>query len=210
MSFTDLLYRERMVAIVRGRDAEAALRTVAVLCEEGVGLVEISLTTSDALSVISRAVALGADSMIGAGTVLTGEQADGVRDAGADFVVTPALAEGSLRAKELGLPVIAGAMTPTEAVRAVQEGADAVKLFPASAGGPDYLKALRDPLPDIPFVPTGGVDATAARAYLDNGAAAVGVGSPVAGTAPDGGDLDGLPTRIRGFLAALAPYRGQR
>lgn len=82
-------------------------------------------------------------------------------------------------------------------------GADAVKLFPAAAvGGPEYLRALRAPFPDVPFVPVGGVDAAASRRYLAFGALAVGVGSPLIGDAADGGDPDALRARIRAFRAA--------
>ncbi|MFE3252198.1 bifunctional 4-hydroxy-2-oxoglutarate aldolase/2-dehydro-3-deoxy-phosphogluconate aldolase [Streptomyces sp. NPDC059209] len=209
MSFTDRLRRERVIAIVRGTDPQAAERTVRTLREEGVALIEVSLTTPDAAGIIARCSREGGDSLIGAGTVLTGDDARAVHQAGAAFVVTPALAEGSVTAHALGLPVVAGALTPTEIVRAVSEGAAAVKLFPASVGGPAYLRALRDPLPGVPFVPTGGVDAEAARAYLEAGALAVGVGSPIVGDAPRGGDMDELRARCRAFLAALAAHRDQ-
>ncbi|WP_030417734.1 bifunctional 4-hydroxy-2-oxoglutarate aldolase/2-dehydro-3-deoxy-phosphogluconate aldolase [Streptomyces sp. SCSIO 75703] len=207
MTFTDRLRRERVIAIVRGTDPKAAERTVHTLREEGVALIEVSLTTPDAAGIIARCARAAGDALIGAGTVLTGDDAREVQQAGAAFVVTPALAEGSATAHALGLPVVAGALTPTEVVRAVDEGATAVKLFPASVGGPDYLRALRDPLPGVPFVPTGGVDATAARAYLEAGAVAVGVGSPIVGDAPRGGDPDALRERCRAFLGALAGHR---
>ncbi|SCD59669.1 bifunctional 4-hydroxy-2-oxoglutarate aldolase/2-dehydro-3-deoxy-phosphogluconate aldolase [Streptomyces sp. DvalAA-19] len=207
MSFTDRLRRERVIAIVRGSDPKAAERTVHTLREEGVGLIEVSLTTPDAADVIARCVREAGGALIGAGTVLTADDARAVQQAGAAFVVTPALAEGSVTAHALGLPVVAGALTPTEVVRAVAEGATAVKLFPASVGGPAYLRSLREPLPHVPFVPTGGVDAETARAYLEAGALAVGVGSPIVGDAPHGGDLDALRTRCRAFLAAVAGHR---
>ncbi|MEV0781022.1 bifunctional 4-hydroxy-2-oxoglutarate aldolase/2-dehydro-3-deoxy-phosphogluconate aldolase [Streptomyces sp. NPDC050433] len=209
MRFTDRLRRERVIAIVRGTDPQAAERTVHTLREEGVALIEVSLTTPDAAGIIARCARESGDSLIGAGTVLTGDDARAVQQAGAAFVVTPALAEGSVTAHALGLPVVAGALTPTEIVRAVSEGAAAVKLFPASVGGPSYLRALRDPLPGVPFVPTGGVDTEAARAYLEAGALAVGVGSPIVGDAPRGGDVDELRARCRAFLAALAAHRDQ-
>ncbi|MFI9629936.1 bifunctional 4-hydroxy-2-oxoglutarate aldolase/2-dehydro-3-deoxy-phosphogluconate aldolase [Streptomyces sp. NPDC052042] len=207
MSFTDRLRRERLIAIVRGTDPRAAEQTVHTLLEEGVALIEVSLTTPDAAGIIARCTREAGDALIGAGTVLTGDDARAVQQAGAAFVVTPALAEGSVTAHTLGLPVVAGALTPTEIVRAVTEGATAVKLFPASVGGPAYLRTLRDPLPGVPFVPTGGVDADAARAYLEAGALAVGVGSPIVGDAPRGGDLNALRERCRSFLAALTGHR---
>lgn len=204
-AFTHALRRERLVAIVRGGDPGAALRTVVALAEEGVRLVEVSLTTPGACDVIGRAVReigkAGTDAVVGAGTVVTREDALRARDAGARWLVTPALGEGVEQAVALGVPVLAGALTPTEAVAAMRTGASAVKLFPASLGGPGYLRALRDPLPDVPFVPVGGVDAGAAREYLAAGAVAVGVGSTLVGDAPGGGDPAALRERARAFLA---------
>ncbi|WP_262403504.1 bifunctional 4-hydroxy-2-oxoglutarate aldolase/2-dehydro-3-deoxy-phosphogluconate aldolase [Actinomadura sp. CNU-125] len=103
------------------------------------------------------------------------------------------------------MPVLAGALTPTEVAAAAASGVDAVKLFPASAHGPGYLKALRDPFPDVPFVPVGGVGRDEAVEYLALGAVAVGVGSPLCGDAPHGGDLDALRARARAFVAAVRP-----
>ncbi|MFF2639429.1 bifunctional 4-hydroxy-2-oxoglutarate aldolase/2-dehydro-3-deoxy-phosphogluconate aldolase [Streptomyces niveus] len=195
----------RLVAIVRGDDPDAALRTVLALVDEGIALVEVSLSGRDALDVIARArAALGPAAPLGAGTVLTAADAHAVHRAGADFVVTPAVCEGVTAARELGLPVLAGVMTPTEIVAALRAGACAVKIFPAAqAGGPAYLRALQGPFPDVPFVPVGGVDAAAARAYLDAGALAVGIGSPLVGDAAsteDGAGVDALRARARTFL----------
>ncbi|MHC3475380.1 bifunctional 4-hydroxy-2-oxoglutarate aldolase/2-dehydro-3-deoxy-phosphogluconate aldolase [Streptomyces sp. 7R007] len=195
----------RLVAIVRGGDADAALRTVLALAQEGIDLIEVSLSGADALGVITRcAEELGPGRPIGAGTVLTADDARAARDAGAAFAVTPGLGAGADTARELGLPVLAGVMTPTEIITAQAQGADALKLFPAAqAGGPAYLKALRAPFPDAVFVPVGGVDLDAARAYLAAGATAVGVGSPLVGDAADGGSLSALRERARAFLAAV-------
>ncbi|MEU6850859.1 bifunctional 4-hydroxy-2-oxoglutarate aldolase/2-dehydro-3-deoxy-phosphogluconate aldolase [Actinacidiphila alni] len=199
------LRARRLVAIVRGADPDAALAAVLTLVEEGVTLVEVSLSGRDALDVIARArAALGPGAPLGAGTVLTARDARDAHRAGADFVVTPALGEGVTAARELGLPVLAGVMTPTDVVAAVRLGATALKIFPAAqAGGPDYLRALRGPFPDLPFVPVGGVDARAARAYLAAGALAVGVGSPLVGDAADGGSAAALRARARDFLATV-------
>jgi 2-dehydro-3-deoxyphosphogluconate aldolase/(4S)-4-hydroxy-2-oxoglutarate aldolase len=95
-------------------------------------------------------------------------------------------------------------LTPTEVHSAMDRGAAAIKLFPASLGGPRYLSALRDPFPGVPFVPVGGVDADAARDYLGRGAVAVGVGSPLVGDAASGGDLAALRERARAYLALAA------
>lgn len=157
MDLLTSLRTHRIVAIVRGDDADAALRTVLTLVEEDLPLIEVSLSGKDALDVIRRArAALGPGAPLGAGTVLTADDAHAVRDAGADFVVTPAVCEAVTEAKLLGLPVLAGVMTPTDIVAAQRLGADAFKIFPAAqAGGPGYLRALHGPFPDAPFVPVG-------------------------------------------------------
>jgi len=201
----DLLKARRLLAIVRGDDPAAVLRSIDVLAEEGVTLIEVSLTGAEALPVIRKAVsALGARVHLGAGTVLTARDAVAVRDAGAAFVVTPGLGEGVDEAVRLGLPVLAGATTPTEVISATTRGAAAVKLFPASAGGVSYLRALRGPFPDVPFVPVGGVGLDSVRDYLRAGAVAVGLGSPLLGDAPHGGDPDGLRRRVRTALDLVA------
>lgn len=202
--FRERLADQRLLAIVRGADADAALRTVLTLAEEGVDLVEVSLVTADATEVIRRArMALGEDAGLGAGTVVTAEDAARAADAGASYLVTPALGEGLAAGRRLGLPVLAGALTPTEILTAMDAGADAVKLFPASLGGVPYLRALRDPFPHLLFVPVGGVDAAAAAGYLRAGAVAVGVGSPLVGDAASGGSIDELRARIRRFREVL-------
>ncbi|WUH90899.1 bifunctional 4-hydroxy-2-oxoglutarate aldolase/2-dehydro-3-deoxy-phosphogluconate aldolase [Streptomyces sp. NBC_00433] len=206
MDLLTALRTHRLVAIVRGTDPEAAHRAVMALTEEGVALVEISLSGKGALDVIARSrAALGPAAPLGAGTVLTADDARAAQAAGADFAVTPGLGEGVTTARELGMPVLAGVMTPTDIVTARRMGAEALKIFPAEqAGGPGYLRALRGPFPDLAFVPVGGVDAPAARSYLAAGATAVGVGSPLLGDAADGGSLDALRVRARAFLAAVA------
>jgi 2-dehydro-3-deoxyphosphogluconate aldolase / (4S)-4-hydroxy-2-oxoglutarate aldolase len=198
--FAQLLRSHRLLAIVRGRDREAALRTVLALADSGVRLIEVSLTSADALAVIGGARAeLGPEAALGAGTVLSGGDAERAADAGASFLVTPGVVP-DVRAADL--PVLMGALTPSEIAAAVRSGAAAVKLFPASLGGPGYLRALRDPFPGVPFVPVGGVGLEAASEYLAAGACAVGVGSPLIGDAASGGDLDQLKSRISAWKAA--------
>ncbi|WP_329267037.1 bifunctional 4-hydroxy-2-oxoglutarate aldolase/2-dehydro-3-deoxy-phosphogluconate aldolase [Streptomyces sp. NBC_01451] len=197
MNLVESLRTHRLLAIVRGKDPAAALSTVRTLAEEGIAAVEVSLTTTDALTVIRQARAgLGPGALLGAGTVRSAEDAARAVDAGASYLVTPALVDGL---EAYGVPVLMGALTPTEIEAALARGAAAIKLFPASFGGPGYLKALRDPFPEVSFVPVGGVDAQAARDYLDRGALAVGVGSPLVGDAADGGDLDRLRSRAAEF-----------
>lgn len=205
MKLLDALQKHRLVAIVRGNHPDSSLDAVLTLHELGVPLVEVSLTTPGATDVVRRAVdAIGPDATIGCGTVVTAEDAARAANCGARFVVTPALGPGISAALDRGLPVLAGAFTPSEMVEAMTRGAAAVKLFPASAVGPRYLKALRDPFPALPLVPVGGVDADAARAYLAAGAVAVGVGSPLVGDAASGGPAAALRERVPTFLEAVA------
>ncbi|MEU4092419.1 bifunctional 4-hydroxy-2-oxoglutarate aldolase/2-dehydro-3-deoxy-phosphogluconate aldolase [Streptomyces sp. NPDC026673] len=207
MDLLAALRAHRLLAIVRGSDPDAALTTVLTLAEEGITLVEVSLSGRDALDVIARArAALGPDATLGAGTVLSADDARAAQKAGASFLVTPAVSDGIATGRELGLPVLAGVMTPTDILQALRLGADALKLFPAgSAGGPGYLRDLRGPFPDLPFVPVGGVDADAAAAYLRLGATAVGVGSPLIGDAAEGGSVTALRERSRAFLDVVRP-----
>jgi 2-dehydro-3-deoxyphosphogluconate aldolase/(4S)-4-hydroxy-2-oxoglutarate aldolase len=201
MDLTELLRTQRLLAIVRGSDTAAALDTVRTLAEHGVHAIEVSLTTPGATEVISRARAvIGPETVLGAGTVLTVEDAERAVAAGADFLVTPGTG-ADLRSA--GVPLLLGALTPTEVTASLARGASAIKLFPASLGGPAYLRALRDPLPAVPFVPVGGIDAELAREYLAAGALAVGIGSPLIGDAASGGDLGALPARIAAFREAV-------
>lgn len=198
------LGESRIVAIIRGSDPEACFRTAMTLVEEGFTFLEVSLNSVDAATVIRRASREAEGrAYIGAGTVLTADDVRRVADAGAEYVVTPAYGPSLAAAVQCGLPVLAGALTPSEVFAAMADGATAVKLFPASHGGPRYLAALRDPFPDIPFIPVGGVDEAAAGEYLRLGAFAVGIGSPLLGDAGTGGSLDALRDRALRFLAAV-------
>lgn len=204
MNLRELLAEHRLMAIVRGREPEACVRTAEVLVAAGVRVLEVSLTSVDALRVLSRITAdLAPEVHVGAGTVLTAQDARNSRDAGATFAVTPALGAGVDTAVELGMPVLAGAMTPTEVLAARRAGAAAVKLYPAGSLGPGYVRALGDPFPEVGLVPVGGVGLPEVPEYLAAGALAVGVGSPLCGDAPHGGDLTALRERAERFVAAV-------
>jgi 2-dehydro-3-deoxyphosphogluconate aldolase/(4S)-4-hydroxy-2-oxoglutarate aldolase len=167
---------------------------------------ELTMTTQGALDVVERLAARAPDGAdIGVGTVLTSEEVDRAVDAGARFVVSPSVDLEVIRAATRhGIASYPGAFSPTEIHAAWTAGASAVKLFPAGSLGPDYLRAVRAPLPDIPLVPTGGVGVEAVGAWLSAGATAVGLGSPLIGDAltPDG-DLDALARRARAVCAAV-------
>lgn len=202
VSFVASLRAHRVLGIVRGSSPDAAEAAAMALLEEGIGLVEVSLTTPDAVRVIARLVAAApAGRLVGAGTIVSAEEAEAVAEAGAHFAVSPGITAGIRRAAALGLDIAPGVYTATEVYAALDLGAEAVKLFPASTGGPDYLKALRQPMPHVAFVPVGGVGLAEARAYLAAGAVAVGVGSPLVGDAASGGDLSALRRRAAEFSA---------
>ncbi|OAE00483.1 bifunctional 4-hydroxy-2-oxoglutarate aldolase/2-dehydro-3-deoxy-phosphogluconate aldolase [Arthrobacter sp. OY3WO11] len=202
--------RTRLLAIVRGTDGAAAAKAALAAMEEGFQYVEIALTTPGALAAISEVRAEApAECFVGAGTVLTKQDVDDVAVAGGQFMVTPSLAPSIEEAASRGLAVLAGALTPSEAFEAMNRGATAVKLFPASIGGPGYLKALRDPFPDIPFIAVGGVGLDEAAGYWSAGAIAVGLGGPLFGDAGSGGDLAPMRERARRFVALAAEYGGR-
>lgn len=200
---------ERLIAIVRGRDKNASIATVMTLLEEGYRRIEVTMNTDGALEVIQTVLRQApAGALIGAGTVLTADDVSRVVDAGAQFAVTPAVVPSIAEAARVGLPIISGALTASESWSAMDQGASAVKLFPASVvGGPAYLKALREPFRDIPFIPVGGVGVAEVAEYLQLGAVAVGLGGPLSGDAADGGDLGALRERARRFREAAAPWQ---
>jgi 2-dehydro-3-deoxyphosphogluconate aldolase/(4S)-4-hydroxy-2-oxoglutarate aldolase len=206
----EALARHRVLAIVRAGEPAAALAAVLALARAGIAAIEVSLTTPDAPAVLARARAqLGDDVLLGAGTVISRRDAELAVEAGASFLVTPGLSPGAAAAADLGVGLLAGALTPTELIQARELAPDAVKLFPAGHGGPGYLRALRDPFPGVPLVPVGGVGAANAAQYLDAGAIAVGVGGSLVGDAArPGGDLGALRDRARALLAAVAAHTG--
>lgn len=201
-AFLPDLAQARVIAIVRGTDAAAAEAAAAALFEEGIRFLEVALTTPDALGIIERLRArVPAGARLGAGTVLTTDDVARVQDAGGQFIVTPAVVPSLDEAVCRSLPAVVGALSPTEVLTAHNRGATAVKLFPASIGGPGYLKAIRDPFPHIPLLAVGGVGITEATAYFEVGALGVGVGGPLVGDAASGGDLAAMRQRTRSFVA---------
>ena len=178
MSVVERIRSERLVAILRRVDDVDA--RVEALAHAGVRVIEITLDAPNATAAIERARGRG-DVAVLAGTVRRPEQVDEAVMAGAGAVVSPALVPAVLeRARELGVPAIPGALTPTEVEAAWIGGAALVKLFPVSVGGPRYVRELLAPLADVPLLVTGGVDSSNARAFLDAGAVAVGAGSALA------------------------------
>lgn len=176
---TDIIKPREPIAIVRLDDLSEAVRISNALLQGGISALEFTLTNHKALDAVEAALeSLGGEATVGAGTVLDATSARMAILSGAQFLVTPTLAEDVISCgKRYSVPVICGAFTPTEILRAWELGADFVKVFPARSVGPAYFKDVLGPLPDIRLIPTGGVDLDNARKFLDAGAYAVAVGS---------------------------------
>ena len=198
---------DRILAVVRAPRIPDPAELCAALASGGIRAVEFTFTTPNLPEVLAAAAAArAAGQHVGAGTVVTAEQAEAAIDAGAEFLVTPAVRpEVAAVAERRGVPVFLGAFTPTEVMRAIDLGAAAVKIFPASALGPRYLKDLHGPFPDARLVPSGGVSSANACAFLDHGAFAVCCGTEVVppATVAAGGHEEIAQRAARFMLAAL-------
>ncbi|GAC1450249.1 MAG: bifunctional 4-hydroxy-2-oxoglutarate aldolase/2-dehydro-3-deoxy-phosphogluconate aldolase [Chitinophagaceae bacterium] len=177
MTVPDLLFKHKIVAIIRGTPPKDVIDIVRALHAGGIFAVEITLNSDDALQVIKEVSGVVKDNMlVGAGTVLNASAALAAIDAGAQFIISPCFdAETISVTKSRGIVSIPGAYTPTEIVKAYEAGADIVKVFPASS--PQYIKDIRGPLSHIPLMPTGGVNISNIRLFLEAGAVAFGIGS---------------------------------
>jgi 2-dehydro-3-deoxyphosphogluconate aldolase/(4S)-4-hydroxy-2-oxoglutarate aldolase len=199
-----------VIAVVRAHSADAAVSTVDALVAGGVTGIEITYSTPDVPRVLTTlAERHGEDIVLGAGTVLTPEQADEAAQAGARFLVSPGIDDEVARAmKATGATVMLGALTPTEVMRAVRLGADAVKVFPGSLVGPAYLKALRGPFGGVALMPTGGVSVDNVGEWLRSGAFAVGAGGELASAAAIRDERwDVIQANAERFFAALSAAR---
>lgn len=200
----------RTIAILRAADASRAEAVVETLVENGIRSLELTMTTRGALDVLAKlANRLSDDIDLGMGTVLTVDEVNAAADAGARFIVSPTVdADVVSAALARGLASYPGALSPTEIAAAWNAGASAVKLFPGGTLGPDYLSAVRSPLPDIPIIPTGGVALEDIPRWLAAGASAVGLGGSLIGDAmePDG-DLAALARRAGQASEAAAGNR---
>jgi 2-dehydro-3-deoxyphosphogluconate aldolase / (4S)-4-hydroxy-2-oxoglutarate aldolase len=168
-----------VVPVVRAASSREALLAAKAVCQGGIPIVEITMTVPGAVEVIRElARSRAAEVLIGAGTVLDVEMARRCLEAGAQFLVSPGFDRQTVEyAGEKQVLIMAGALTPTEVITAWKAGADFVKVFPCgNVGGAKYVKALKGPLPQIPLVPTGGVNLNTAAEFIQAGAAALGVG----------------------------------
>lgn len=167
-----------VIAVLRAPSAEHALEASEALIRGGILALEITYSTPGTPAVIAELVRRhGSHVLVGAGTITTPRQAADAAEAGARFLVSPGTVATVAEAmRETGAAVMLGALTPSEVMTAVELAADVVKLFPASLGGPSYLRTLRGPFPDVPLMPTGGVTAENMGEWFAAGAVAVGAG----------------------------------
>jgi 2-dehydro-3-deoxyphosphogluconate aldolase/(4S)-4-hydroxy-2-oxoglutarate aldolase len=202
-----LLAADRTLAVVRAPSIPDAAELAAALAAGGIRALELTFTTPDVLTHIRRAVNTASQhgAAIGVGTVLTADQARAAIDAGAQFLVTPGIRpEVAAVATEAGVPISLGAMTPSEVAQALDLGSEIVKIFPARQVGPMFLKDLHGPYPGVKLLPSGGIDASNARSYLDAGALAVCCGtSVVPPAAVQAGEWASITSRASDFTAAL-------
>ncbi len=205
-----LLEETGVVAVVRLDDLAQAERLVDAVLAGGVRCIEFTLTNRTAITVIEQVRTSHGDRMlIGAGTVLDSESARTAITAGAQFVVTPTLRLATIETcRRYSVPIACGAFTPTEILIAWEAGADWVKVFPASVGGPRYLREILGPLPQVRLIPTGGVSVDNAGEFIAAGAVAVAVGSNLVKQAQvAAGAWDDITNTARKVVEAVAAAR---
>jgi 2-dehydro-3-deoxyphosphogluconate aldolase / (4S)-4-hydroxy-2-oxoglutarate aldolase len=203
--------REGAVAVLRLPDAAQTVRAAEWLLAGGVTVLEVTLTTRGAVDAIGELRhRFGDDALVGAGSVLDADAARRAVDAGARFVVSPVcLPEVVEAAASLGVAVMPGAFTPTEALRAHQMGADVVKVFPSEVLGPAFIKGVLAPMPFLKLMPTGGVTPDNVGDWLRAGAIAVGLGSALADPKlVAAGDAAAVTERARRLVANVRTARG--
>jgi 2-dehydro-3-deoxyphosphogluconate aldolase / (4S)-4-hydroxy-2-oxoglutarate aldolase len=199
-----------VVAIIRANSSAELIEVAAAIKAGGVDVIEVTMTTPDALGVISDvAKRFGDEVLVGVGSVLDAETARAAMLAGAEFVVSPttkpAVIEMCNRYSKVTMP---GAFTPTEILTAWESGADYVKVFPSSVVGPKYIKDIKAPLPHIPLVPTGGVSIENAGEFIQAGSAALGVGSALVNNKViEAGQFEILTENARKLIAAVQAAR---
>ncbi|KRB83475.1 bifunctional 2-keto-4-hydroxyglutarate aldolase/2-keto-3-deoxy-6-phosphogluconate aldolase [Noviherbaspirillum sp. Root189] len=195
----------KLIAIVRSNSSAAALATAEACIEGGATTIEVAFTTPDALDVIKTLVDRHHDqALIGAGTVLDAETARMAILAGAGFLLAPNLNVDVIRVcNRYQVVSIPGISTPSEAVQALESGADFLKVFPSEIYGPEYFKALKAPLPHAPLIPSGGVSLNNVDAWFQHGAVAVSAGSSLTGPGAHG-DYAAVTENARKFVAAVS------
>jgi 2-dehydro-3-deoxyphosphogluconate aldolase/(4S)-4-hydroxy-2-oxoglutarate aldolase len=201
-----------IVAVIRAKTGELVADVAEALLAGGVEVMEVTFTVPRAHAVLERvAERLGDRILLGAGTVLDAETARLALASGAEFIVSPTVNLDVIRlCRRYDKVVVPGALTPTEVLSAWETGADVVKIFPSDVTGPQYLKALAGPLPQIRLMPTGGVNLETAADFLKAGAFALGVGgSLVDPKAVETGDLAKIESLARRFVEIVRTVRGK-
>jgi 2-dehydro-3-deoxyphosphogluconate aldolase/(4S)-4-hydroxy-2-oxoglutarate aldolase len=201
-----------VVAVVRAESSEQLIDVAEALHAGGVDCIEITMTTPDALEVISRCrSAMGDRALIGVGSVLEGTTARRAISAGAQYVVSPIFHPDVLVAAHgAGVPCVPGAMTPTEIQAASAAGADLVKVFPGGRLGPRFLRDVLAPMPHLRLTPTGGVDLDTAAEWIRCGACTLGVGSALVDKrAVSSGEMDTIRDLAARFVGIVADARAE-
>lgn len=202
-----------IIPVVRASSPYQALLAAEAVCAGGIPIVEVTMTVPGAIEVIGQlAKTAGHDVLIGAGTVLDADTAQRCLDAGAEFLVSPGFDLQTVQlAREKGILVIPGALTPTEVITAWNAGSDLIKIFPCgTVGGAKYIKALKGPLPQVPMIPTGGVNLDTAADFILAGAEALGVGGElVSASALKSGKTNEITEAARRFVAIVREARQQ-
>lgn len=201
-----------LIAVLRAASGDQLTDVAEAVLAGGIDCIEVTFTVPGAIEVLRQVAArLGDRILLGAGTVLDSETARAAMLAGAEFIVTPVVREDVIRtARRYSKLVISGAFTATEVLSAWELGSDIVKIFPSDVTGPDYIKALRGPLPHIRMMPTGGVGLENAAAFLRAGACALGVGGSLASPAEIAtGKFDVIEQRARDFVAIVQQTRSE-
>lgn len=213
MSMLEQIMENGIVAVIRGAAPDKIVAIAKALCDGGVKTLEITAETPRVLSLIEEVSAeLGDRVIVGAGTVLDAETARAAIMAGARFIFSPTVNVETIRmTKRYGIVSIPGALTPTEILTAYENGADVIKVFPANAFGPQYIKDVHGPLPHIPLMPTGGIDLSNVGAYIKAGAVAVGVGGSLVNSRAEINEqqLAEFTSKAAQFVAAVSQARGQ-
>lgn len=199
-----------VVAVVRAETKEEATQIALACIEGGLKAIELTFTVPNAHEVIKHlSVHISADKLIlGAGTVLDKETAKLAIESGAKYIVSPGFdLETALYCKDIDVPYMPGCLTITEMLTALKAGVEVVKLFPGSAFGPSYVKAVKGPLPNINIMPTGGVSLSNVAEWVKNGVVAVGVGGELTAPAKKG-DYEGVKANAKAFVEAFKNARG--
>ena len=208
----ETLIRGGIIAVVRKLDLEACESVSDALVSGGITAIEVTVDSPDSFHIIRRlSQRYGDKAVIGAGTVLDGHSAYQAIHSGAEFIFSPTLSSDTIRTTlRYGKIVIPGVMTPTEALTAMELGADAVKIFPAAAIGSQFIKDLTAPCPQIPMIPTGGVNLNNIAEFIQAGAISAGVGgSLVDKNAVRKGDYEAIKQIASEFVKKVQEARNR-